>query len=347
LVSEVAVNQQLTPAHHAPELLWQPDDPDVQRVQVAFVENIRRVAPAMTDAGRDLLARLSRPNWTMEWYLPRWLGDALGLPEEAQRNLMQSNIFGLAYVRVQDDLTDGDAEEQSTAVLPALAAALYLLWMDEYRSSFGSQADFWDRFDAYMGQWIAATLASSTGTDQPHPLSVGGRQTLAQRGAPLKICCAGACLLAKRARLIPQVEAAVDHLLAGAVLLDHMHDWNSDLASGRYNAFVAYASELPQDTAHQDANRKRVREAIYIRDAARPYFAAIREEIRAADWAAQSIPCPGLSAFLAWLDEETRRASENLARNAQAQIETVMGLLFGESPTGATVEGSYADGQHY
>jgi hypothetical protein len=194
-----------------------------------------------------------------------------------------------------------------------------------YVRQFGGDPAFWGRFETHLGQWIG----SSVGGNAPDPLSPEGKRLLAQRGAPLKICCAGACLLADRAPQIDALETAVDHLLAAAVLLDHAADWPADLDAGRYNAFVAHASLLPQDAAHREENRRRLLEELYIGQAGRPYFAAIHDEVSAATRAARAIPCAGLVAFLAWLDAESAASGKRLAADAQAHLQTVIVQLLG------------------
>lgn len=311
-------------------LLWHADDPDVRAVRMDFDAGILRIAPALVEPAKQLMQRLARPNWTMEWYLPRWLGEAMGVPPAAWRSLMLSNVYGLGYVRLQDDLSDGDVSELTGDALPPLSTALYALWMDEYLAQFGDEPAFWDRFRCYLSQWIEATL----GNDGPAsvtltPLSAESRARLAHRGAPLKICCAGLGILAGRREAIDELEKAIDHLLAAAVLLDHAADWVSDLDAGRYNAFVGFASPLPQDAAHREVNRQRVREELYLGAAARPYYETVRDEIRAADQIALAIGCEGLQTFLAWLDAETVTASQQLAAAVREQLHAAAAELFG------------------
>ena len=205
----------------------------------------------------------------MEWYLPRWIGEALDAPPSVWQRLMLSNLYGLAYVKLRDDLTDGEADALDET-LHALCAAFYTLWTDEYRAQFGADPIFWEHHERYLAQWSAATLENDRdGVTQPLPLSAEGRLRLAHRGAPLKICCTGAAILTGRSDVIADMEMAVDHLLAAAVLLDHAGDWVEDLGAGRYNAFVAYASGLPQNAANLEQNRQRVpRRAVSRRDRA-------------------------------------------------------------------------------
>ena len=207
-----------------------------------------------TGAGPCLSAELDD-----QWSLPGWLGDALRLPVVSTADLTLANVVGLAYVRLRDDLVDGEIPEGDRRTILMLATVLYQKWLLMYTGLFPGGSSFWASFERYMVQWAGATLRN----DRPPARNFSEYDDLdlhhlGARGAPLKICAAGTCLLAGRDELIPQLEAALDRLLIGAVLLDHARDWNEDLAAGRYNAFVAHASPLAQAAGHAEANRRAV-----------------------------------------------------------------------------------------
>src|SRR5690606_17833130 len=83
-------------------------------------------------AGRRLLARLAPPQWQLEWYLPKWLGDAFGLSPDTTASLVLANVYGLAYIALQDKIADEGlaADDQVTTV--SLGAALYHRWFRQY-----------------------------------------------------------------------------------------------------------------------------------------------------------------------------------------------------------------------
>jgi hypothetical protein len=310
-------------------VLWSSDDPDVRAVRAAFIAGVNRVAPELLAPALLVLEKFARPNWTMEWYLPRWIGEVLSAPPLVWQPLMLSNLYGLAYVKLRDDLVDGEANAQDEALL-ALSTAFHTLWTYEYRAQFGADPAFWEYYERYLAQWSAATLENDRdGAAHPSPLSAEGRLQLAHRGAPLKICCTGAAILMGRSDIIADMEAAVDHLLVAAVLLDHAGDWVEDLSDGRYNAFVAYASGLPQSAANLEQNRQRVREELYLGAAAHPYYAVVREELHVADDIARALGCRDLHDFLAWLDAETMRIEARLAAEVTDHLSKAAAALFG------------------
>ena len=74
---------------------------------------------------------------------------------------MLSNVVGLAYVRLQDALADGETLPIQPALAPLLSTLLYQRWMQEYIDLFGGDQRFWARFDQYLAEWLEATAASN------------------------------------------------------------------------------------------------------------------------------------------------------------------------------------------
>ena len=219
-----------------------------------YLAAFRTAPPRLAEAAMAWLENIRPPQWALEWSLPFWLGETLGLPREATRRLVLSNVIGLAFVRLQDALADGETPQIGPALAPPLSTLIYQRWMQEYRGLCDTPR-FWMYFDGYLAEWLAATIA---GDESPvHAFQEFGEEDflhLAHRGAPLKVCVAAACLLAGREQDLPGVGRCHRSLLVGAVLLDHAHDWTDDLAAGRYNAFVASISPLPQTPQHREAN---------------------------------------------------------------------------------------------
>ncbi len=271
--------------------------------------------PPLFAADADaLLARISPPRWALEWSLPRWLGDALSVEPAHSSELVLANVYGLAYIRIQDDLLDGDAPPAERVTAGRLSDALYPAWLAVYRRLLGSEPAFWARFEQYLAQWRQATLAST----QPMPTSLraftaADFATLGQRGAPLKVCAAAACILAQRQEWLPPIEAILDELLIAAVLLDHAVDWRADLAAGRANAFVAYAAAQPQTGARRGANRLAVLNELAAGATGRPYFALIHSRLAVAAGQAEALGLMALAHYIAWLGGQARTLSRNLS----------------------------------
>jgi hypothetical protein len=299
-------------------------------VEAAYTAALAPHPPEIVAAGRRLWERIASPQWALEWALPRWLGDAFGLPSETSHALVSANVLGLGYVRLQDDLVDGDVDPAGRATATCLAAALYHQAIRRYTRLFASDSPFWSHLDGWMGQWLQAILHGQPSPARPFSAYQDEDYLrLAARGAPLKICVAAACLLAGRAGAIPSLASAIDHLLVGAVLLDHADDWERDLAEGRYNAFVAYASPMPQEPVQREENRRNVLAELWLGGGGRAYFDVVRDHIRLAGRIAQPWQVSGLSAYLLWLDAQAHTYGQELADGAQAILRKATTQVFG------------------
>ena len=284
--------------------------------------------------GMRLLDRISPPNWTLEWSLPGWLGSALGLSAPTIADLTLANVYGLAYVKLQDDLIDGEVVEDDQQVALLLATVLYREWLRVYTRLFLGESPFWGFFERYMAQWVAATLRNRGSPNKAfRDYNAADLRGLGERGAPLKICAAAACLLAQREGLIPQLDSALDHLLTGAVLLDHALDWSGDLAAGRYNAFVAYASALPQTPEHAEANRRALLQELLVGRAGRPYFGVLRRHFQVAISESRTSGVLVLADYVTWLRAQADAYGKRLAQGGRAELQALVGQALGPAGT--------------
>jgi hypothetical protein len=111
-------------------------------------------------------------------------------------------------------------------------------------------------------------------------------------------------------------------------LLDHALDWAGDLVAGRYNAFVAYASALPQTPEHAEANRRVIAEELLIGRMAQPYFQLLRRELAAASEIARQAGSEELARYISWLRRETTSYSRGMASTARDQLHRTFERLF-------------------
>jgi hypothetical protein len=151
----------------------------------------------------------------------------------------------LASIRLLDDLADGEVADGDAVAANAVGAALYRAAIAPYRRLFPEASRFWRHLERCMAIWQASSGDTAAGADsQRGDDTAAGPDTarLAARGAPLKISALAVCLLTGRQRAFPILDRCLDHALAGLVLYDDLGDWRSDLAAGRWNAFVASAA---------------------------------------------------------------------------------------------------------
>lgn len=210
--------------------------------------------PTERRAVRRLLARLTPPRWTLEWSLPWWFGNALGVERTVTEELVAANVLGLAAFRLHDDIADGETPIPAERA-ERLAAALHDAALATYRRRFPADARTWVVIAAATAEWGGAH----------------GQIELASRGAPLRISVSAVCELAGRPDLEASLHAAVDHALRAWVLADDASDWKADVAVGRANAYVA---RLAGGAATVDD----VHLALLTTDGARRYHEQIQAE---------------------------------------------------------------------
>jgi hypothetical protein len=305
--------------------------------------------PGLGVGGVRLLNEHGPAQWPVEWHLPWWLAASLGLAEADWRALTVCNLLGLGYVRIQDRLAEGEGTAAASDAV--LAAACYELALAELARLFPATPTFWQYRRLFMAHWLRALCDDQTPISQPFDAwQEQDLAALAWRGAPLKISAAGACLLANRGDLIPTLTDALDQLLIAQVLLDHVDDWREDLSAGRFNAFVAYATDClenssplgpvsdrarrsssigaptgrrgscPQDENTVEANRRRVLALLMMGDPGSYFQLVQRYTARAGSLAAQA-GCSGLAEFAASLQSEADLGCGRLVAAARSQLQ--------------------------
>ena len=197
------------------------------------------------------------PNrWRLEWQLPWWLATDMGLELAVARDLVLSNVLGLASLRLRDDLQDGDLLPEDRTAAPIVSAALYGAATDVLGGHFPPSAEIWRELELQMSHWHDAV-----------ELDLAPPTHLSRRAAPLKVSAFAVCELTGKTQIYATLGNCLDHFLTAMVLYDHLCDWQEDLARGRWNAFVGDASDrrvvLAQMMARGsvDAYMERVRSA--------------------------------------------------------------------------------------
>lgn len=306
---------------------------EIQIAGAGYHAAVKDLPPALSAVADAWLETIRPPHWALEWSLPYWVGEHFGLPSDITRQLVLANVLGLAYIRLQDALADGEVAEISPPLAPPLATALHQRWVGVLRGALGGEPRFWICFERYLTEWVWATAdAHPPSAREFRAFRAADFLHLAHRGAPLKSCCAAAALLAGESAHLPAWEAAVDYLLVAAVLLDHLQDWAADLAAERWNAFVAYASPLPQTTDRREANQLKVLEELYVAGRARPYLRIVRRYLHSAGRALEPIGCPGLAHYLDWLAAQTTAYSHQFGEMTAARLRDATQQLLGDSP---------------
>lgn len=269
-------------------------DLDTGDVSATYLRRVREVRPDLLPMAVQLLERLPPGRWMLEWHLPWWLGNGFGLDRDVSREIVLSNLFGLGSIRLEDDLADGEVAPRRAPAAKALAAILYELAVDAYRSRFPAGSPFWTHLETCLSDWRAAT---------------GEGERLAARGAPLKISAFAVCRLSGRVDAYPTVDRLLDAALEALVVYDHIADWRDDLDAGRWNAFVAAISDGPQVPGERSRHRRGVLVAMMTTDAIALHIGRVEMGLLGAADLAETLGAP-VPALVAHLRTFARQAGE-------------------------------------
>ena len=260
---------------------------DTQAVSAEYARRAGAACAENAALALRVLERLDPARWPLEWHLPWWLGRELALQPDIARDLVVSNILGLAAIRLRDDLRDGDLKGTDEHAASLVSAALYEAAVQTYRSLFEPTSELWAELALRMAEWQSACDDGTAPPDLDADAD-GLTHFLARRGAPLKISAFAVCLLAGRTDVYGRVARYLDHVLAAMVLFDHVCDWQDDVAAGRWNAFVAAVSTTPQSLTNRERNRSDVLVALLAQAPVATYLERISIQLdRAAETAAQ------------------------------------------------------------
>jgi hypothetical protein len=297
-------------------------DARVRSVAARYRRALRPWAPEIRSAADDLLARISTPNWSLEWGLAQWTGEAYGLGAQQIANLDLANALLLAVARHTDDVADGESR------LPARTAAvvntaLQQVWLQQVAALFADspcRSLFWDTLGACLAEWTRVTVADGRGVTEDF-LSFGPRDYafLSHRGSFLKVAAAAGCLLGNQRRRLKPLEDAISELTVGIVMLDDQFDWVADASAGRYNVFIAYGAHAPQSAAASVENVRAVIHELHTGRGVHPYFDRLEEWLLRAARSARRAACPGLGHFIECYRQEANACRDWLATAVQTE----------------------------
>lgn len=268
---------------------------DIPSLNAEFEAIARAASPAELALALRVRDRVGPERWSLEWHLPWWLGQAYGLDRETCSRLVLSNVIGLASIRLQDDLVDGEVPLVEVGAAKRLSAALYDSALGYYHQRFPASSPLWRQLRTWMEQWRAATYNAAQmhapGSSDGH---AGSSVPLSRRAAPLKISALAVTLLADRTDRFPEIDRCIDSNLEAMVLFDHFCDWPEDLHAGRWNAFAAAAGVAQQRVEQLDRNRSGVYIAMLTTDVIRTYFERIAGAMGRAIDLSRNIGVPAL-----------------------------------------------------
>lgn len=274
-------------------------DSDVIAVRAGFQLDLNNLAAPLAIAGHRILDQISTPNWKLEWFLPRWLGNSFGLSPDVIQRLILGNVLGLAFTRLVDDFVDDEDQVADPVTTICLATLLYHLAIKRYRELININPRFWDEVDEYLAQWANAIYVSNRSPERGYrSLRQNNFRSLAQLGAPLKICCVAICSLSNQELAMHDLLLSIDHYVISAILLDHFKDWQDDVRANRYNLFVDHITLGLEELRTGEGLRQHVLQAILNSEELSQYFTMILKHAQVAKLYASKVPCIELEQHL-------------------------------------------------
>jgi hypothetical protein len=184
-------------------------------------------------------AYFTHPNAFPMLLLPWRLEESVrGVPDRAfHRDVVHSTLTGYYFVRMIDDLMDGDHPPGRT-VMPALIF-FHTEFQLAYHRHFPHRHPFWESLvDASFAAAETATRdAELSAIDRTEFLAISARKI-----AGAKIPIAAVCHRYDRVDLLEPWSAFVDVLGGWHQMFNDIFDWSRDLAQGRTTHFLSHAS---------------------------------------------------------------------------------------------------------
>ena len=194
--------------------------------------------------------------------LPLWLKEQTGCVSEVCRDLAIGNVYGMLHFFLLDDAMDAAvaANAGETRRSLALGQICYEGFRRRYERYFPPDSPLWRRYETYLTDW--ATAVSEEGERLAEPTDPAA---LARKSAPVKLCAAGLLLLSGQTDRLPQMEEAVDLVLATLQLSDDWVDWREDLAEDgeKRNAFLTLVRRTLALPPEQLLDERAVNQAVY------------------------------------------------------------------------------------
>jgi hypothetical protein len=217
------------------------------RTAPLIADRLKRV-PAGPRTVEVCLATQSFPVFSMPWWMtPR---DARGTDGQFQEDLCYSSLNGYYFVRLIDNVQDGDGPADLRQLLPA-GGYFHAEFQSPYQRWFPAGHPFWTTFQAAWNEQAeaAAVEAELAEIDLPAFLAVSALKFGAAKG-PL----AAAAYRYGRQEALPAWFAFVDRLGALSQLANDLFDWHHDSLAG-INTYIQseYRRQRsgPDDTIHR------------------------------------------------------------------------------------------------
>jgi len=178
--------------------------------------------------------------------MPEWLVDTLPVTPnlEFQQSLIQSSVNGYYYIRLTDDVMDGDRNRNlELSILPA-AGFFCSQFQFYYQAYFPPQHDFWRRFhELWLASCESAARDGSLSTVSWSDFERVASRKYRAAGVPV----VAACYYYDCPELIAPWLAFTNDLARWSQMLDDILDWHSDRRDQRATYFLSEGGRRKRD----------------------------------------------------------------------------------------------------
>jgi hypothetical protein len=204
-------------------------------------EWIRQVSP-----NRDPFALFTHQRMFPLLQLPVWLADTLPVPpdEDFHRALIQSSINGYFYIRLIDDVVDGDQNRSlELSCLPA-AGFFSSRFQFFYQRHFPPDHAFWSKFhELWLASCESAACDASLRTVSREDFERVSSRKYSAAGIPV----AAVCHHYNCPELLAPWLQFTHDLARWSQMLDDTLDWHADRRDGRATYFLSEAERRKRD----------------------------------------------------------------------------------------------------
>jgi hypothetical protein len=296
---------------------------DRREILQAIRSLVRDAAPGYSLQADQVFKRISMDAWSVEWNLPRWLGERVSLSPGCIRKLVLANVLGLAYVRLRDDRIDGENHEIPDEASIHLESLFLSRALETLQFEVGENPVFTARLNHYLAAWKAS---ASTPAFFP-AFDLRALTHLVGEGAPLLIVSEAVHALAGMHVDRESLSAPVQNYLIAAVLYDHLKDWRADIMVGRKNYFIS--AMLGSDAVEElNLNVEHAVFSVMLHGVKlEKYCYLINQALAQGVESARACGLVQFAQHLAALGDEARSGGEQLLRGMETMLDRATALV--------------------
>lgn len=249
--------------------------------------------------------------------LPEFVVESLAVTPDAgfHRALISSTVYGYYYIRLIDDIVDGDRDlVQERKILP-IAGYFLSEFQLGYQEYFPAEDEFWR---AFRRLWIASAASSAEDAMQRSVGFAEFERVSSRKFSAAGIPVAATCLHYGRANLVPAWLDLVDGLGRWSQMADDILDWHQDRSLGRATYFLS--------EGERQRRREESLEDWILREGCDWGFNLLIEWMNQLQESAAQLGSPSLVDYLTWRSSWAAE-QHSVLRNGLAELARLAGIL--------------------